>query len=176
MWWRLGLRAPPVTRRNYSLTIFFFFSHSIGPSVFYLWDDKQFYSRRFSVHATKITIRSIILSHVTVFCRGTEMVFTLWLLLTRSPSLTLRKKPSQHVHWNPPLKSPPNVEVWDGFNTTANHTKKSNSRRPQILSERKASFYLFYFLTCLTALTPKTKRAQTSISFYCESGLTGSSI
>ena len=86
------------------------------------------------------------------------------------------QKSTQHVHWNPSLKNPPNVEVWNGLDTTANHTKKSNSRRPQILSESKASFYLFYCLTCLTALTPKTRRAQTSISFYCESGLTGSSI
>ena len=35
---------------------------------------------------------------------------------------------------------------------------------------------LYWVLTFLTALTPKTRRAQTAIPLYCESGLTGSSI
>ena len=170
-WWRLGLRAPLVAGRNYSLTIFFFLT--LDRTLGFLSLRRQpvdLFSKIF--YSCNQTNNPLDHSQSPNCLKREKIVFILWLLLTRSPSLTLCRKATQHVQWNPSLKG----VCRDGFNTTANHTKKSSSRRPQILSERKASFYLFYFLTCLTALTPKTRRAQTSISFYCESGLTGSSI
>ena len=152
------MRAPLVAGRNYSLTIFFFLT--LDRTLGFLSLRRQpvdLFSKIF--YSCNQTNNPLDHSQSPNCLKREKIVFILWLLLTRSPSLTLCRNPlnmSTEI-LKSLLKSPPNVEMCrDGFNTTANHTKKSNSRRPQILTESKGSFYLFYFLTCLTALTPKT--------------------